>query len=83
MQGYLATMARDKIGFTMIGRTRDGRPAYVGDVRGVSERNVMRYYLAIDAYVRTFDLPAQDEPEQRLRARSRWRQRGGGVFGGG
>ena len=67
MHGYLATMARDKIGFTMIGRTRDGRPVYVGDVRGVIERNAMRYYLAIDAYVRTFDLPAQDKLEQRLR----------------
>ncbi len=67
MQGYLATIGRDKIGFTVVGRTVDGRPVYVGDVRGVIERNAMRYYMAIDAYVRTFDLPAQEKLERRLR----------------
>lgn len=67
MKGYLTTVGRDKIGFTVIGRTADGRPVHVGDVRGVIERNAMRYYLAIDAYVRTFDLPAQEKLERRLR----------------
>ena len=67
MKGYLATLGRDKIGFTVVGRTADGQPVYVGDVRGAIERNAMRYYLAIDAYVRTFDLPAQDRLERRLR----------------
>jgi hypothetical protein len=67
MKGYLATVGREKIGFTVIGRTVDGRPVHIGDVRGVIERNAMRYYLAIDAYVRTFDLPAQEKLERRLR----------------
>jgi len=66
MQGYLATIGSGKIGFTVVGRTVDGSPVYVTDVRGVIERNAMRYYLAIDAYVRTFDLPIQDKLERRL-----------------
>ena len=67
MKGYLATLGKDKIGFTVVGRAADGRPVHVGGVRGVIERNAMRYYLAIDAYVRTFDLPAQQKLELRLR----------------
>lgn len=66
MQGYLATIGSGKVGFTVVGRTMGGRPVYVTDVRGVIERNAMRYYLAIEAYVRTFDLPAQDKLERRL-----------------
>jgi hypothetical protein len=67
MQGYLATIGRGKVGFTVVDRTPDGRPVYVGDVRGVVERNTMRYYLAIDAYLGAFDLPAPAQPERRLR----------------
>jgi hypothetical protein len=66
MKGYLATVGGGKIGFTVVGRTADGRAQYVTDVRGVVERNAMRYYLAIDAYVRTFDLPPQQGLERRL-----------------
>ena len=39
MQAYLATLGRDKTGFT------------TGGIRGVVERNTMRYYLAIDAFL--------------------------------
>jgi len=51
MQGYLATIGADKVGFTSTGKDSAGQPDYVGGVRGVVERNTMRYYLAIDAYM--------------------------------
>lgn len=58
--GYLATLGSGKVGFTISGRDRQGRPEYVGSVRGIVERNAMRYYLAIQAYFETQDKsPAQ------------------------
>ena len=33
------------------------QPQYIGGVRGLLERNTMRYYLAIDAYLATLDKP--------------------------
>lgn len=67
MQTYLGTIGRGKVGFSVVGRTAEGRPVYVGDVRGVIERNTMRYYLAIDAYLGTFGQPAHEQLERRLR----------------
>jgi hypothetical protein len=66
MQGYLATVGRDKVGFTVTGRGADGQPSYVDGVRGVLERNTMRYYLAIDAYLASTGLPAAQQLEKRL-----------------
>ena len=68
LAGYMDTVGAHKIGFTVIG-TRDGSPVYVGDVRGALERNVMRYFLAVDACVTTASLPADRRFEQRL---ERW-----------
>jgi len=51
MQSYLATVGRDKVGFSLAGRGADGQPVYVGGVRGVVERNAMRYFLAISAHL--------------------------------
>jgi hypothetical protein len=51
MKTYLATLGRGKVGFTRIGRLPDGQPSYIGGIRGLAERNTMRYYLAIDAYL--------------------------------
>jgi hypothetical protein len=56
MRGYLATLGADKVGFTATGKDAGGQSEYVGGVRGVVERNTMRYYLAIDAYM---DAPKQ------------------------
>ena len=44
-KGYLATSGSDKVGFT-----REG-DRYVRGLRGAMERNVMRYYLAVDSYL--------------------------------
>jgi hypothetical protein len=68
MKMYLATSGRDKVGFSVVDRTADGQPVYVGGVRGVVERNTMRYYLALEAYLGTLDAPAADRLEKRLRA---------------
>jgi hypothetical protein len=51
MSAYLATAGRDKVGFTVVGRAAGGEPRYIGGMRGVVERNTMRYYLAIEAYL--------------------------------
>ncbi len=66
MQGYLATIGRDKVGFTVTGKPPNGKPTYIQGVRGVVERNTMRYYLAIDAYLAALKYPPKDQLEKRL-----------------
>lgn len=66
MQGYLATVGRDKVGFSVIGSKPDGQPRFVGGTRGVIERNTMRYYLAIEAYLGALSLPPAQQFEKRL-----------------
>lgn len=64
MQGYLATMGSGKVGFTQI--PRGPGTAYVEGMRGAVERNTMRYYLAIEAYLASLDKPAGQQFEVRL-----------------
>lgn len=66
MQGYLATGARNKVGFTANDKLPNGQPDYIKGVRGVVERNTMRYYLAIDAYLAALNSPADKQLEKRL-----------------
>jgi len=66
MQGYLSTVGSSKVGFSVVDRTPDGKPVYVGNMRGVIERNTMRYYLAIDAYLNSLAVPPRDRVERRL-----------------
>jgi hypothetical protein len=54
MQAYLATAGASKTGFTTNG------------VRGAVERNAMRYYLAIDAYLDTMDAPQAQRVDKRI-----------------
>ena len=68
MQVYLATAGRGKVGFTVVGTRSDGQPDYIGGTRGVVERNTMRYFLAIDAYLRGLAAPPADRLEKRLQA---------------
>ena len=65
MNAYLSTAGSEKVGFSVDGKDGDGKPKYVGGVRGLVERNTMRYYLAIDDYV---SAPAPAQLEQRLNA---------------
>jgi hypothetical protein len=68
MRIYLASSGRDKVGFSVVGKTAEGEPVYVRGVRGVVERNTMRYYLALEAYLDALDAPAAERVERRLRA---------------
>ena len=67
MEAYLATLGRNKVGFSITGRGSDGKPVYMGNVRGVVERNTMRYYLAIEAYLGALGLPPAEQSERRMR----------------
>jgi hypothetical protein len=48
---YLGTSGSDKVGFTVSGKDAAGTASYIGGVRGLVERNTMRYYLAIESYL--------------------------------
>ena len=61
---YLATWGRDRIGFS---RVQDGADSgYVRGIQGMIERNAMRYYLALKAFLDTQDLPANRQFEARI-----------------
>jgi hypothetical protein len=64
---YLATAGRDKIGFTVEGKDADGHPQYVHGERAATERNVMRYYLALVAHRSV----SAGTPDERMQARLR------------
>jgi hypothetical protein len=66
MEAYLRTAGSHKVGFSADAPVRDGRPALVGGLRGALERNVMRYYLAIDAYMAALSAPPSQRLEERL-----------------
>jgi len=62
-KAYLATTGADKVGFSTDGKEADGKPKFVGGVRGLIERNTMRYYLAIESYA---TYPAPEQLDKRL-----------------
>lgn len=78
LQLYLATVGRHKVGFSLVA-DRPERPSRtdgpghtaaralpVTGVRGLLERNTVRYYLAIDAYLDALPLPPALQLERRL-----------------
>ena len=72
MRLYLATSGSGKVGFTSVGEAGDASadgPKLIRGVRGAIERNVMRYFLAIDAYLGVRSLP---EPERFEASLDRW-----------
>ncbi len=69
MNSYLATLGRDKVGFTLAGTGQDGKPEYVRGRRGIVERNAVRYYFAIQAYLEGLGLPPARRFENDL---ARW-----------
>jgi hypothetical protein len=66
MQAYLATAGSDKVGFTVTGKDGDGQPIYIRGMRGAVERNAMRYYLAVDAYLASLREPSDQQQEKRI-----------------
>ena len=63
---YLATLGRDKIGFSRQQNGDGAEAGYVRGVQGMIERGVMRYYLALKAFVDTQELPTSRQFEARL-----------------
>lgn len=60
-KAYLASSGRNKVGFTQAKGNKQ-TPSYIGGVRGMVERNTMRYYLAIDTYLGSI----YESPNKRL-----------------
>lgn len=67
MQAYLNSAGADKVGFSIAGKDAQGRPVYIGGVRGVIERNVMRYYLAVEAQLASLSAPPDERLDKRIR----------------
>ncbi|MHB1145788.1 MAG: hypothetical protein ACYCZS_12905 [Thiobacillus sp.] len=68
MKTYLATIGSEKVGFTLTGEQSNGLPEHIGGMRGVVERNTMRYYLAIDAYLGALTTPPPLQLQKRLQS---------------
>jgi hypothetical protein len=68
MQTYLATAGANKVGFTLINSAAGAPPVLIDGVRGLVERNTMRYYLAIDSYFQTAPAGPAAQFEQRLQS---------------
>ncbi|MDD2919464.1 hypothetical protein [Rhodoferax sp.] len=68
MKTYLATLGAGKVGFTQVGTSANGQPVHVAGMRGVVERNTMRYYLAIDSFLASLGEPPATQVEHRLNA---------------
>lgn len=70
MQTYLNTLGSGKVGFSLAeGDKNGGKPNYIGGIRGLAERNTMRYYLAIDSYLDTLNVAPAEQLDARLQ---RW-----------
>ncbi len=66
---YFKTLGASKVGFSVIGTDRRGNPAYVGGTQGMMERNIVRYLLALRAYMLTH---STDGPEGMIRRAELW-----------
>ncbi len=65
-RAYFATIARDKVGFTITGTGSDGKPEYIGGPRGALERSTVRYYFAILSFMDTLQYPVESRFNIRL-----------------
>ena len=59
MSTYFTTLGRKKVGFTISGEDKNKKPIYIKGIRGVIERNSMRYYYAIKSYLYTKTIPIE------------------------
>lgn len=62
VRAYLATFGSSKVGFSELGKLADGKPDYIAGPRGLVERNAMRYFLTLEAFM------AADNTEARRQA---------------
>jgi hypothetical protein len=64
---YLSTVGNGKVGFTLENASATAAPVYVQGLRGLAERNTMRYFLAIIAYLESAHGPEKDRLDARLK----------------
>ncbi|MDB5860267.1 MAG: hypothetical protein JWQ76_3956 [Ramlibacter sp.] len=67
MGAYLQTVGASKVGFSQ-SREPGEQGQLTGGVRGAIERNAMRYYLAIDAYLDSLAAPEAQRVDRRINA---------------
>lgn len=67
MSTYLATLGSNKVGFTIKELDNDNNPVYIKGIRGIIERNAIRYYFAIQAYLNSLATPIDTRFETRIR----------------
>ena len=65
---YLATVGRDKVGFSRERIGPEGQTSFVKGAQGMIERNLMRYYLIVKAFLDTQSLPESRRVDARLNA---------------
>ena len=65
-RAYLASFGRNKVGFTLVQQQANGAAEFIGGMRGLVERNAMRYFLAIEAYLEALAAPPAEQFEKRL-----------------
>ena len=63
---YMTTLGSDKVGFTLAEPGAAGSPVYVKGLRALVERNTMRYFLAIQAYLESAQGPEASRLDSRL-----------------
>lgn len=68
MSTYLATFGYKKIGFSIKEKDKNNNPVYVGGIQGVTERNAMRYYFAIQSYLNTQEIEKAKRFEIRIKS---------------
>lgn len=67
-QAYVATVARHRVGFTVVDTDAQGRPVYVRGVRAAVERNTMRFHLAVQSWLTVQSAPAEQRVARAIEA---------------
>jgi hypothetical protein len=68
MQAYLATLGSGKQGLSTEGVDAQGKPVPTSGMKGVIERNALRYYYAVQAVLETRHLPEERRMADAARA---------------
>jgi hypothetical protein len=63
---YMSTLGSDKVGFTLAEPGAAGAPVAIQGLRALVERNTMRYFLAINAYLESAQVPQAGRLDARL-----------------
>jgi hypothetical protein len=66
LKTYYETIAHGKKGFSIIAVDKKGNPVYQDGVRGSEERNAVRCYLAIQTYMDTLNISADQKFEEQM-----------------